>query len=73
MMHAFQEKKKKSANKTGIPAQLKKGIEQLSGYNMDDVSVHYNSSKPSKVQALAYTQENHVYLASGQENDAYYY
>lgn len=67
MMHTFKERKKTLANKTGIPTRLKKGIEQLSGYNMDNVSVHYNSSKPSKMQALAYTQENHVYLAPGQE------
>lgn len=67
MMHTFKERKKSPTNKTGIPTRLKKGIEQLSGYTMDDVSVHYNSSKPSKMQALAYTQENHVYLAPGQE------
>lgn len=34
---------------------------------MDDVQVHYNSQNPRKVGALAYTQEDHVYIASGQE------
>ncbi len=35
---------------------------------MDDVTIHYNSKKPSQVQALAYTQKNDVYLGAGQEN-----
>lgn len=38
------------------------GAEELSG-----VQVHYNSSLPSKVDAEAYTQGDHIYLAAGQE------
>lgn len=53
--------------RTGIPSRLKNGIEHLSGYSMDDVRIHYNSSKPSRFRALGYTQDNHVYLKSGQE------
>ena len=54
-------------NKTGLPDNLKSGIENLSGISMDDVRVHYNSPKPAQVQALAYTQGTDIYLAPGQE------
>ena len=55
------------ANLTGLPDNLKSGIEALSGYSMDDVRVHYNSSKPATVQALAYTQGTDIHVAPGQE------
>ena len=55
------------ANLTGLPNNLKSGIEALSGYSMDDVRVHYNSSKPATVQALAYTQGTDIHVAPGQE------
>src|SRR5947209_7455474 len=42
-------------NDTGLPDTLRVGIESISGLSMDDVKVHYNSSRPSQVQALAYT------------------
>ncbi len=54
-------------NKTGLPDNLKAGIENLSGYSMDDVSVHYNSPKPAQIQAHAYAQGSDIHLASGQE------
>lgn len=55
-------------NETGMPDNLKAGIESLSGYSMDDVRVHYNSSNPANVQALAYTQGTDIHVAPGQEN-----
>ncbi|MDB9346561.1 DUF4157 domain-containing protein [Nodularia spumigena] len=55
------------SNKTGLPDNLKTGIEDLSGMEMDDVRVHYNSSKPSQLQALAYTQGTEIHVAPGQE------
>ena len=55
------------ANKTGLPDNLKSGIENLSGYSMDDVKVHYNSSKPAQLQAHAYAQGTDIHLAPGQE------
>ena len=55
------------ANKTGLPDGLKSGIEQLSGYDMSDVKVHANSSKPKEVGAHAYAQGTDIHLASGQE------
>lgn len=57
----------KKANSTGLPQTLKNGVEQLSGHAMDDVKVHYNSSKPAMVQAHAYAQGNQVHLGPGQE------
>ena len=54
-------------NNTGMPDVLKAGIESLSGFSMDDVRVHYNSSKPATVQALAYTQGTDIHVAPGQE------
>ncbi|MEM9681307.1 MAG: DUF4157 domain-containing protein [Bacteroidota bacterium] len=57
----------KKGNKTGLPDNLKTGIENLSGYSMDDVRVHYNSDKPAQLQAHAYAQGTDIHLASGQE------
>lgn len=57
----------KKVNKTGLPDNLKSGIENLSGYSMDDVRVHYNSDKPAQLQAHAYAQGTDIHIASGQE------
>lgn len=54
-------------NNTGLPDNLKSGIENLSGYSMDDVNVHYNSDKPAQLNAHAYAQGTDIHLASGQE------
>ncbi len=55
------------ANNTGLPDNLKMGIENLSGYAMDDVKVHYNSDRPAQLNAHAYAQGTDIHLASGQE------
>ncbi|WP_445711584.1 eCIS core domain-containing protein [Flavobacterium sp.] len=57
----------KKANNTGLPDNLKSGIENLSGHAMDDVKVHYNSDKPAQLNAHAYAQGNDIHVASGQE------
>jgi hypothetical protein len=57
----------KQENKTGLPDNLKSGIENLSGYSMDDVKVHYNSGKPAQLHAHAYAQGTEIHIASGQE------
>ena len=57
----------KKGNNTGLPDNLKSGIENLSGYSMDDVKVHYNSDKPAQLHAHAYAQGTDIHLASGQE------
>lgn len=54
-------------NKTGLPDDLKSGVEALSGLSMDDTKVHYNSDKPAQLQAHAYAQGNNIHIASGQE------
>ena len=54
-------------NTTGLPDDLKSGIENLSGYSMDDVKVHRNSDKPKQLQAHAYAQGTEIHLGSGQE------
>ena len=53
-------------NRTGLPDTLKAGIENLSGISMDDVRVHYNSSRPAQLQALAYTKGTDIHIAPGQ-------
>jgi hypothetical protein len=54
-------------NKTGMPDSLKSGVESLSGYSMDNVKVHYNSSKPAQLNALAYAQGSDIHVGPGQE------
>ena len=59
--------KKQAPNLTGIPTQMKLDFERRSGLSFDDVRVHYNSDKPRKIGALAYTQGNQVHVGPGQE------
>lgn len=54
-------------NNTGMPDNLKSGIEDLSGYSMDNVKVHYNSSQPAQLNALAYAQGSDIHIGPGQE------
>jgi hypothetical protein len=57
----------KKSNVTGLPDNLKSGIENLSGFSMNDVKVHYNSPKPAQLHAHAYAQGADIHIASGQE------
>ena len=54
-------------NNTGLPDNLKTGMENLSGLSLDDVKVHRNSDKPSQLQAHAYAQGTDIHLGPGQE------
>lgn len=54
-------------NNSGLPDNLKSGIESLSGMNMDHVKVHYNSSQPAQLHAHAYAQGSEIHVAPGQE------
>jgi hypothetical protein len=54
-------------NNTGLPDNLKSGIESLSGMSMDHVKVHYNSSQPAQLNAHAYAQGSEIHVAPGQE------
>ena len=53
-------------NKTGLPDNIKNGVEQLSGYSLDDVKVHFNSSKPAQLKAHAYAEVNQIHIDNGQ-------
>ncbi len=53
-------------NKTGMSAQLKQGMESLSGMDLSDVRVHYNSPNPAQLNAHAYTQGAEIHMAPGQ-------
>ncbi|MCO5384307.1 MAG: DUF4157 domain-containing protein [Methanosarcina barkeri] len=57
----------KRENNTGMPDNLKVGVESLSGIDMSDVRVNYNSDKPAEVGALAYTQGTNIHVAPGQK------
>jgi hypothetical protein len=54
-------------NRTGLPDNLKTGVEQLSGYDLSDVKVHYNSSEPARMQAHAFAQGTDIHVAPSQE------
>ncbi|HXA46221.1 MAG TPA: DUF4157 domain-containing protein [Burkholderiaceae bacterium] len=54
-------------NRTGLPDQLKAGVESLSGMSLDHVKVHYNSPQPAQLNAHAYAQGSEIHVASGQE------
>ena len=63
----LEEPMQQKSNDTGLPDNLKAGVENLSGSSLDNVRVHYNSSQPATVQALAYTQGTDIHVAPGQE------
>ncbi|HEY4319206.1 MAG TPA: DUF4157 domain-containing protein [Herbaspirillum sp.] len=54
-------------NRTGLPNQLKAGVEALSGMSLDQVKVHYNSPQPAQLNAHAYAQGRDIHVAPGQE------
>lgn len=62
-----QEATAETPNNTGLPDNLKSGIENFSGYSMDDVKVHFNSDKPAQLNAHAYAQGTDIHVAPGQE------
>lgn len=58
---------KAEPNRTGLPDGLKAGVEGLSGIALDDVRVHYGSSKPAALQAKAFAQGSEIHIAPGEE------
>lgn len=50
-----------------LPGPLMSALESLSGLALDDVKVHYASSSPGQINALAYAQGREIHLAPGQE------
>lgn len=55
------------SNKTGLPDQLKTGLETLSGISLEEVRVHRNDERPAQLQAHAYAQGTDIHLGPGQE------
>lgn len=51
----------------GLPANLRAGLESLSGFDLSDVRVHRNSREPQALQAHAFAQGTDIHLAPGQE------
>lgn len=66
-MQKREEREYKRPNLTGIPAQMKLNFERYSGLSFDDVRVHYNSDKPARLGALAYTRGTEIHVGPGQE------
>lgn len=54
-------------NITGMPDQLKAGIENLSGFDLSGIRVNYNSARPARLNALAFAQGQNIELGPGQE------
>ncbi len=58
---------KKKGKRTGLPDDLKEGMESISGISLDDVNVIHNSSEPTHLQAHAFAQGTDIHLGPGQE------
>jgi hypothetical protein len=56
-----------SSGDSDLPAQLRAGIEGLSGQSMAGVKVHRNSDAPAQVGAHAFAQGREIHLAPGQD------
>ncbi len=56
-----------AAQRQRLPDGLKSGIEAISSVSLDGVIVHYNSSQPARLNALAYTRGTDIHLAPGEE------
>lgn len=66
MQGKFTAQMKSGENKTGIPDDLKAGMENTLNTDLSQVRIHPNSSKAPEVGALAYTQGTDVHFAPGQ-------
>ncbi len=56
----------KKENKTGMPDDVKAGMEAAHGADFSDVKIHPSSSKAPDVGAIAYTQGTDIHFAPGQ-------
>ena len=64
---AMPQGERKQENNTGLPDNLKQGVEQLSGVSMEGAQVHYNSTQPAQLNALAFAQGNQIHVGPRQE------
>lgn len=51
-----------------LPPELKQSMEAICGISLNHVKVHYNSPLPVQVNAHAYAQGEHIYLAPNNEH-----
>ncbi|OJJ23595.1 hypothetical protein BKI52_04330 [marine bacterium AO1-C] len=56
-----------SISMPGQEAQVKTNVGNITGVDVSDAKVHYNSNKPAQIKAEAYAQGNEVHLAPGKE------
>ncbi|MFT6827307.1 MAG: hypothetical protein ACI9Z3_000618 [Roseivirga sp.] len=49
------------------PTAIEDGIEELSGHDMSDVRVHYNSSKPAQLNNEGFNQGKQISLSDPNE------
>ena len=56
-----------SQNQTSLQDDHIRGIEELSGYSMDEVREHDNNEKPTNLTAQAYTKGLEIHLVPGKE------
>ena len=61
-----QEKTTQKKNTTGMPDEVKSGMESAFDTDFSGVKVHASSSKAPEVGALAYTQGSDIHFAPGQ-------
>jgi hypothetical protein len=54
--------------RAALPAQLRAGIEGLSGLSMAHVQVHHGSTEPVRLGAVAFAQGSDIHLAPGQDH-----
>jgi hypothetical protein len=53
--------------RNALPESLRLGMQALSGVDLGQVQVHYDSPRPAQLQAMAYAQGNEIHLGPGQE------
>ena len=54
-------------NSQGLPEKLQHSLEKMSGFSMEKVKVHRNSSKPAQLKAHAVAMGMDIHLAPGKE------
>jgi Domain of unknown function (DUF4157) len=52
-----------------VPDNIRASVENLSGMDLSDVQVHFDSPLPARLGALAYTQGAEIHLAPGQSDE----
>jgi tyrosine-protein phosphatase YwqE len=67
MRNSKNDKHQKQKSTTSLPDNLIKGVDQLSGMDIDNVKIHTNSSKPAQLNAQAFAQGSDIHFAPGQE------